>query len=303
MMTHFKIDGVLIPAADVLSGKVPTRYPLGYLQVAADSRKWDGKPHVTDLFVGIRQLWLKEKFDFSVDPEDAAYRIIGTNAHAKLETKAHELDEKEISLETDEIQGRSDLFGPMMGEMAITDYKVVGSYKVQQCLGIYSEDEPILEDGKPVYFKTGARAGQPKTHKVTKMDPKKAYIKDFTRQLNIYRVLAKKVLGIEAKRLFIFAIVRDGGTIAATQRSVTQKTYTFEIPLADDEKVWNYIKARSAAIIGSMSGDIAPPLCSNEENWDGRKCQGYCEVAGACRAIGDNPFLKGEPIAEPEEQA
>lgn len=291
MLKWLTIDGVNHPVEDVLSGKIPTRYPMTYLRMAADFRKWDGKPHVTDLFNGARLTWLKNKADYAVNPEDASFRIFGTQAHGKLESHATE-GMAEVGLELDDIQGTTDLICEINGERAMVDYKVVGSYKIQKALGIYQEDEPILEDGKPVLFKTGKNAGKPKTHKVIKTDPAKADMKDFTRQLNIYRYINKIMTGEDIENLYIFAIVRDGGTQIATQRGIVQNTYTFKIPYAKDEYVKRYIETRSGILREAMQSDVPPSLCSAEECWDGRRCKDYCEVSKACAALHDNPYLK-----------
>jgi hypothetical protein len=302
MLKYFVIDGVEVPLEDVFHGKVATMYPLPYLRMAADERVWDGKPHVTDLFAGIRELWLKKNRDYGIDPDDAAFRAVGTGTHERLEAHTGAFDDKEIALEVDEIQGRSDLKTMINGEIALVDYKVVGSYKVAKALGIYQEDEAVLdENGKAVLFKTGKNAGQPKTKKVTKVDPAKADMTDYIRQLNIYRVLWKKIFGEDIQNLYIFAILRDGKTMIATSRGLHKQTYTIRVPVANDEKVWAYINKRSQALCDAMAGTDVPPLCSNEENWDGRKCQGYCPVAKHCQALGDNPFLGTESEGASEE--
>jgi len=295
----FRIDGEDILVEDVMSGKRPTRYPLTFLAMASDFRAWDGKPHVTDLLNGDRLTWLKNRIDYSVDPDEASYRIFGTQSHSKLE--AHEVPGviAELDLETDEVQGRTDLIGVINGEEALIDYKVVGSYKIQQSFGIYYENENVVDgDGNPVLFKTGAKKGQQKTRKVLARDQSKIDIKDFTRQLNIYRLLYKKMYDKEINSLYIFAIVRDGGTQTAISRGVIQKTYTIPIPLASDSVVEAMIKRRSNELKNAMASETPPPVCGASECWDGRRCQGFCEVADACGALGDNPYLKQRPEEE-----
>lgn len=299
---YFTIDGVEIPVEDVLSGNAKTRFPRAYLEMAADFRKWDGKPHVTDLLNGFRLTWLKNKADYAVDPDDAAYRVLGVQAHGKLEQYEGQGEVAELGLETDDLQGRTDLVGVINGERAMTDYKVVGSYKIQQALGLYYEDEPVLNpDGSPYLFKSGARKGQPKTHKVLKKDPAKADIKDFARQLNIYRVLYKMMTGESIENLYIFAVVRDGGTRIAQERGVLQKTYTFPMPVVADEKVLAFIKKQSSALKEAMDLQTPPPVCSPEECWNGRRCKDFCEVSIACKALNDNPYLGAKEEEDEEE--
>ncbi|HQO66108.1 MAG TPA: hypothetical protein PLI66_05190 [Spirochaetales bacterium] len=294
-ISHFLIDGQKIPVEDAISGKVPTRFPIPYLELAADFRAWDGKPHVTDLLSGIRPLWLKNKNDYAVDPDDAAYRILGIGSHARLESSGDQPG-AELPLDADEIQGRTDLLTTVNGKMSIIDYKVLGSYKVQQLLGIYYEDVPVLDpDGNPVFFKSGKNKGERKTKKMLKTDPSKADVKEFARQLNIYRYLVKLTKGVIVDDLYLFVIVRDGGTRSATERGVLFKTYTIRLPLAPEEKVIAYVEARSAEIRAYMASDNPPPMCTVEECWNGKKCQEYCEVKDFCAALGDNPFLRNNP--------
>lgn len=310
-LTHFKFKAirgdeevtVLVPVADAIKGEFPpdvkNRFPKSFLEMAADERPWDGKPHVTDLIAGARYVWLKHTTDFSIAPDDSVFRVLGIQAHKKLEGVG---ETSEIALVSDDVVGRSDLIEPNGdGTYTITDYKVVGSFKVAKALGIYSESVPVLDDaGKPVMFKTGPRAGLPKTKKQTFVDPKKADRKDWIRQLNIYRYLAQKSLGIIVTNIQIFAIVRDGGTVAAISRGVTEPTYLFALPLFTEETVEAFIKKRSIALMDAMEGRVIPPPCDNEESWGGEKCKRYCEVSARCKELGC-PWLEASEEEESEE--
>ena len=41
--------------------------------------------------------------------------------------------------------------------------------------------------------------------------------------------------------------------------------------------------------------EVMPPVCSEHENWDGRKCKDYCDVAHVCKMVGDNRHLSPPP--------
>lgn len=292
---------VLVPVADALEGKFPdgvkSRFPKSFLEMASEDRPWSGKPHVTDLIAGPRYVWLKHTTDYSIDPNEAVYRVLGIQAHKKLEGIG---ETSEVDLVGDDVVGRSDLIEPNGdGTYTITDYKVVGSYKVAKALGIYSESVPVLDDsGKPVMFKTGQRAGLPKTKKQVMVDPKKADRKDWIRQLNVYRYLAMKSLGIIISNIQIFAIVRDGGTVAAISRGVTEPTYLFALPIFTEETVETFIKERSAAITDAMNGGVTPRVCDASESWEGNKCKRYCEVSARCRELGCHWLESGGPDEE-----
>lgn len=287
-----------IPLADVFSGKVVLPFPMSYLKMAADDRPWEGKPHVTDLLNGPRMLYLKSTTDYGVDPADAAFRVLGVASHKKLEGLG---DTSEIELEDDDVVGRSDVLDENPdGTYTITDYKVVGSFKITQALGLISVDEPVRDaNGELTYFKSGDRKGQMKTHKVQHLVPEKADTKEWSRQLNIYRYLAEKQLGIQITKLQIFAIVRDGNTIAATSRGVVESTYLIPIKLFAKDVVEEFIKTRSEEIKQAFKTKTIPRVCDEDESWSGRRCRDYCPVAEACAAAGCK-WLSTEAPAAPE---
>lgn len=271
----------LIDVKEALEGKVQTPYPLSYLKLISDERAWDGKPHVTDLLNGPRMLYLKQRVDYAIDPDEAAFRVFGVNAHSNLETYG---DNAEIAVENDEVIGRSDILEENPDKTyTMTDYKAVGSFKVALGLGIVGVDEPTLDDnGNPIYYKSGEKAGKMRTHKVYKMLPEEADTRDWTRQLNIYRRLAQKQLGIVISKLQIFAIVRDGNTIAARSRGVMKGTYLIPIRIFADDVVDAFISKRSLELRTAMAGNEMPRICNDEESWEGRRCKGFCPVSEAC---------------------
>jgi hypothetical protein len=292
MLKWFKLkdsDGELhdYPVDEVLAGKHDSilRFPKSYLAMVADERPWEGKPHVTDLLNGPRYVFLKATTDYATSPEGAAFRVMGIQAHKKLEGLG---ETSELHLENDDVIGRSDLLESNGdGTWTLTDYKVVGSYKVGLAIGIYTEREEIIgPDGTAEIFKSGDRKGQVKSHNVLKCDPSKADTKDWTRQLNIYRYLAEKECNIRVTKLQIFVIVRDGNTIAARSRGVMDETYLVPIKIFQDDKVQSFISERSQELMDAFKPGAIPRACNKEEAWDGRRCMGYCDVSKACAAMG-----------------
>jgi hypothetical protein len=291
---------VIAPINEVLYGtKFDSilRYPKSYLRFVADERPWDGKPHVTDLINGPRYVFLKHTTDYSINPSSAAYRVMGINAHARLESND---EENEISLENEDVVGRSDVIEDNPdGTNTITDYKIVGSYKVALALGIYTESVPSLdENGNPIVIKSGAKKGLVKTHKEIRVDPKRADIKDWTRQLNIYRMLANQQ-GYNVTKLQIFVIVRDANTITSINRGVLNETYLIPLPVFSDRVVNDFVKQRSGELMEAFEKNETPRICNAEESWNGRRCKDFCEVAGACQQCG-GPFVAEQEDSDEE---
>lgn len=66
-----------------------------------------------------------------------------------------------------------------------------------------------------------------------------------------------------------------------------------EVPLVSAAEVEAYIAGRVAELTASLDvPDGALPNCSDEDNWQGRRCAGYCEGAAWCHQL--NPHLGEE---------
>ncbi len=273
-------------------------YPLTYLQMVANERPWSGTPSVTQLLKGSRQAYLELTEDYAVDPDDAAFRVLGTKAHLNLETQQYQLTE--VDLLVDDIKGTSDLLEPApANRLWLTDYKTWGSFPVMRALGIEMVDVPQFweDSGNPIVYKSGKRAGQQKTRKEPRQTNKPDY-RDVQLQVNKYRIMARAHLDAlgddrQITIMRVFVVVRDGGTGSARQRGVLTNTASIQIPPMDDAVVQRYFERKQAALLGALDSGDAPPPCSEDESWQGRKCQRYCPVAEHCAKLGDNPHLGG----------
>ena len=66
-----------------------------------------------------------------------------------------------------------------------------------------------------------------------------------------------------------------------------------EVPLLPLEEVEAYIWGRVAELTRAQNlPDGQLPNCTDEDNWQGRRCQGYCEGAAWCHQL--NPHLGEE---------
>jgi len=87
--------------------------------------------------------------------------------------------------------------------------------------------------------------------------------------------------------MYIQVTLRDGGLRVAQDRGLDKNIYLIEVPLYDDEVLENrFLKARDN-LVRALETDNLPKKCTDEETWNGRKCQSYCEVRYLC------PFNNG----------
>jgi len=157
---------------------------------------------------------------------------------------------------------------------------------VTLCLGIYQEDEPDRKDGQVVRYKSGQKKGQIKTHKVTKTDLSRIDLRTEELQLNRYRIFFEST-GFGISRIQLQVLVRDGGTWIAKNRSIEKNIYIIPIKHLNNLNVLNYYdELRHEVDEAFRTGRVRK--CNDWESWSGRRCDGYCEVAEACKAMKPN---------------
>lgn len=275
--------------SDCISGKCRMGNrcaPLGYLQLCARQRKWDGTPSVTQLIDGTRKQFLMIRTDYAEDPKDCAWKVLGTKSHAGLD-EDNDLSFTEEKFVEDGISGTADLIEQQPnGDMWLIDYKVSGSYKVAQALGIVKvEREKLDEHGNVLKYKNG----KPQKDVEWVVDPLKRDVDDWALQLNAYRLLVEKQ-GFKITALKIFTIVRDGRTYVAEGRGVKDPYAYIDIPMKTDEEVREYFNGKRDVLVSAMDSGNVPAPCSPSETWSGRKCNGYCPVKDECLKYG-NPYI------------
>jgi len=248
-----------------------------FLRLAAAERPWTGKPSTTQLIQGTLCAFLKLTKDYAVSPDQRAFMINGSRAHANLETSDAELSFLEEKLQDGTNTGITDVIECEAGEIILADYKTSGSYKVARALGFYVDEEPTGE-----LFKSGPREGQPKTRKILKRDLAKADRWEWTLQLNDYRIQLEPSLWRKVDHLKIQCIVRDGGTHIARSRGIFRNIYYFDIDILPDRMVKEYFETKKSALVAALEAGHCDTICNAKENWDGVKCARYCEVAEFC---------------------
>lgn len=242
----------------------------------AENRQIEGFT-ITELIAGTRETYLKKTVEYAAVPQDRILALHGSEVHAKFEQNAEDLL-SEVRLREEDISGMFDLYGDVLGDGVLTlgDYKVTSSYKAMLALGKYAVE---VETGE--VFKSGVRKGQAKTRKEWQEDGVRKGIQDWRLQLNGYRVLLEKA-GYPVDRMVIQMMIRDTGLEVAARRNVDQPVYLLPINRISDRWVKRYFNTKAQRLRDALSEQKLPPICSAKERWQDRKCQRYCDVAGAC---------------------
>lgn len=286
-------DNVKIETADCLKEggcRMGTRCATrSYLQLVKSDRPWKGKPSTTQLISGTMCAFLKLTKDYAISPDDRAFMIHGTKGHKSLENMDDEYSLLEEKFSDSDISGIADVLEIENNKIILVDYKTSGSFKVAKALGFYIDEEPTGE-----VWKSGKRKGEPKTRKILKRSDLKMDRKEWELQLNKYRIEFEK-RGFKPTDLKIQCIVRDGNTYIARSRGVFRNIYYFNIAILPDEVVNEYFQKKKDALLKALEQGYWNDICSAEENWDGLKCQNYCEVAEFCKY---GKYLKREKEIE-----
>ena len=226
------------------------------LMAVGQDREWKGTPSTTQSLQPTRMAWLKIKKPYYIKPEDRAFALLGIRHHSKLEVFAkiaglvaeHKLD--------GEITGILDLLESDQeaeGMFILTDYKTWGSYQVQKYFEQYDLGDALL-------------------------------------QQNHYRVKVERdetlaeALGFPVKisRQQLQITVRDGGLYIAENRRVDKKMYLLDVPKLDDQEVLDYFEHKSTRLLNALNANKLPPVCESWENWNRKRCKGFCDVWEFC---------------------
>ena len=227
---------------------------LPFLYTVGQDRQWRGKPSTTQLLNPVRMEYLKITCDYTIEPKQRAFAVLGTRHHYTLEAVGKKLEgiETEKYLDGDDT-GITDLLEPdelKEGYWVVTDYKTWGSYSLAKILGI--------SDSNGDYER-----------------------RQTTLQLNNYRLKVEK-LGFPVSRLLIQCTVRDGNTKTAYMNKINEPIQIIPIEIMDDDEVKEYFITKAYALISALKNQELPLMCPFEERWNGRRCSGYCDVAEFC---------------------
>lgn len=248
---------------------------------------------------GARMIYLKAIHEYAIAPYAMTWAVLGTAVHgllAKHGITNNTLEEQ--FLQAADIEGTADLLeiDEMFPESyVLTDYKTFGSYKVAKCLGLEAHNEAIIDNrGNPVLLKSGKNKGKPKTKKVFTPTGKPDLANEML-QLNQYRILFE-LAGFPISRMQLQVIVRDGGLYIAKSRGVFENLYIIPILRMKDSDVVCFYANLQKQVDEAFKIGWAP-RCSGTESWDGRRCDGYCEIRKYCKIMDAMEVADGRHIA------
>lgn len=248
-------------------------------------REWTGKPSTTQLINGTRLAYLQLTCDYAVQPKDRAFALLGTRHHMRLEKVAEKVNVLAEEKLGGEDTGILDLLAPDetvdYEAYELWDYKTWGSFKVAKALGLVARKIP--EPNGECYKTSGkwGKAGDPKMVTVFDEDPTEVDMWEVEYQMNNYRLKIEDV-GFPVSRMFIQATVRDGGTIVAANRGISENIYKIPVRRLADDQVREYFRVKRENLLNALESLTVPTPCNNAETWNGRRCQGFCDVAEFC---------------------
>ena len=237
------------------------------------------KPSTTELLVGTCEAYLKRRREYYINPQERAFSLAGTLHHAKLEQHSDDRHLLEEQLEGFDITGIVDLYDKKT--KALIDYKNTGSYKCSQLLGMTYNKIPDPSGAKYKSSGKWGRKGSPKMIKQWYRDEGLADYGDWGWQLNWYRYLLEKK-GYEVDNIYIQVTLRDGGLAVSRDRGLDRHIYLINVPKYDNETIeFKFLEARDA-LVKALKTDNLPQKCNDEQTWNGRKCEAFCEVRHLC---------------------
>ena len=276
-------DGEKIGVDKVISGDVDVEkmgIALPSLIHMTQERDPNRKPSTTELINGTCQAYLERTTDYYISPQNSAFSLAGTLHHEKLENSAEVLSRlhSELPLEHLGITGVIDLYDEKT--RTIIDYKLTGSYKVAQCLGIKFRyvDHPTEKYKRNSKW---GKKGSPKRMKQFYIDKNAVDFGDWAWQLNFYRFLLEKN-NYPVDKMLMQLTVRDGGVQIARERGLDRNIYLLEVPKIHNEHLINKFTSKKESLEHALSTGDMPEMCSEEERWNGVKCERYCSVSESC---------------------
>ena len=244
---------------------------------------------VTELISGTREIFLKKTADYAIKPNDQLFALHGTAIHSVSEANSDSRVLTEFRLSDDLCSGQIDAYGDLLGngKRILLDYKCTSSYKAMRALGLYKVDVPTGET-----YKTGAKKGQPKTRKEWRSDGVR-HLLEWAIQVNYYRYLLEQH-SFPVDEMYIQIYVRDYSVRMASERNIDRPIYLLKINKISDHWLRKYFKAKKNRLEEALKTGVVPDFCSTRENWNGRKCESYCDVYEQCKHIHE---AKEEPAA------
>jgi hypothetical protein len=288
MVNYICPDGVSIKIEDCLGkcrldGRCVT---LPTLQLMSRRRPWKGKLSTTQALNGVRYIYLTLTKDYGEKPVDRAFALLGTFHHLRMQNVSIPESLTEEWLGDELGTGMFDFYDPTTRTMY--DYKTCGGYKINRVLGKkkVTVDEPTGE-----VYKTGKRAGEPKTRKASTWHLGTPDDFDWRMQLSRYAVLLEDA-GFKVDEIVVQATVRDYNAMTARMYALDRQIYLISMEKFPKDIVIEFYRRRHLDIAHALESNSMPPPCNARERWldedaedpeaPGRRCQSFCPVWEYC---------------------
>ena len=273
-------DGKRIRIADCLKSCPQAQRCMFLPTLRAVANSLDRKisePTVTELIAGVRETYLKKTSAYGVEPSSVLYALQGQAIHSINERHTNGAILSEERLKDEITSGQFDLYGKILNEEegVLGDLKVTSSYKLMKALGIYKTK---IDTGE--VYKSGIKKGQPKYKMEIRYDGVRDLL-EWAIQLNYYRILLEQQ-GFKVKRMYIQALCRDFNLRIATERGITQAVYVIPINKISDQWLKRYFSHKAKLLREALEKNEMPPVCSERERWNDRKCLDYCAARENC---------------------
>jgi len=302
----------------------PLPFPKAYLKLLLNERKYEGTISATALINGPMDTFLKFATNWNISPDDSAFMLLGTITHNKIEHFGVITEGKiRIDMNTgifDLLEEESDMSLTLWDHKTSGSYKVASTigidYKLMDTLD--NHGEKVIVKGKvktsksffinPLKIDDEDYAMQLNIYRIMiekiLENPQKHY-DEGSLDLDTFMKL-KNLKGRIINNLKIFFIARDGSTHIAKSRGIINNLYDHQVEILENKKVVDFINKKTSEVKPNLDkfydtiynfedstpaqklahlSDIAPRKCNDHENWDGRKCAGFCPMVKACEAI------------------
>lgn len=258
-LTHFDCEAGNIPIKECLKS-----CPLGdrclslaTLHDVGKNRDYHDKFSTTLLINPTRIAYLLLTTNYSINPKERAFALLGTRHHKRLEVVGQRLKELKVELPVLDFETTStiDNLEPdnaAPGFWLLIDYKTWGCYSVMKALGVDKQGNKV----KPDYSHADL-------------------------QLNDYRIKAES-LGFPISHMRIQYTARDGNTELSRRYGLDKPMGLIEIPRYEDIEITEYFQGKNEALRYAIENKEMPPICSAEDRWGDKRCRLYCDVRVNC---------------------
>lgn len=252
--------------------------PYPYLAAVSATRDYKCKVSASQAGNGVRYMYLNITTPHAAEPAEMAFTTLGTSHHTLMEGFQGP-GQNGFFMENDFMSGTFDYFDPIEG--VLWDFKTYKIYKVKKVKGIVMKWEP--DPSGEVYSRGGKtktgreyKKGDPKLIQVRTEDPSQCDYDNEALQINAYRILAKEH-GIDVKSMRLCMTVKD-----YMQDCGLEPIEIVELPFIDDEIVLNWFREKTEALNHHLVEGTLPPICTDKERWNGRRCKDYCKFNYIC---------------------